>query len=198
MLEVTNRSLFFSQVDFNPDAYVVGPMDYAHLNECERSCTDDRGISFGYLVYIPRAFSQVLLDHPDFWETVEWGYLNCDEKPITSPLVLVNWMTKVASEVFLDMTPGIDPYVYTAAFMVGWLAGVAEYDSTLAFVGLSHLCFLLALLPLRGAMRTVYAALHDIDHRQKAVLTAYRSRLRALTSEGVALREAYRQAYSTL
>lgn len=178
-------------IAFNPVSYAVGPLDPGLLTTYER-CTDN---GYPYVASVPTAFPASLVNHPEFWSGVEWGYALFDEQVPTSPMALLNWMYLTVQENLLSDESAVDLYVYVAAFHVGWLAGLAKYDMLLAHVGLAHLCFLLTFIPSNKPARWCFSINEDAAFEQKLVLTAYRARLRALAAEGVALREAYQQAY---
>src|SRR5258708_3179610 len=84
-------------------------------------------------------------------------------------------------------------YSWVVGFLLGGLSALAEEDRQLAFVGMAHLCFLVAHTPDRSSP-AFFRLLHEVGHLHNAVLRVYRGRVQALKERGTAIEEAWRAA----
>lgn len=191
VLSVTSVSTFSSG-----SSYAIGPIDEVQITT--RSVQLSTGDTCTLLV--PVTIPPALFDHQDFRQGYEWGYFEGHseedglEEGLTVPKLL-NDLCKSLEEMYQlrQKDPGM--YPWTPGHILGDMAGIAEWDRTLALTGLAHLCFLLPFFAQSCPSDGTYS--EDYYHGARlhlCAIKAYRERIRTYRAQGKSFAEAQRLA----
>ena len=170
-------------------SYAIGPIDPAQLHILQAGLSDGQDIS----LLVPAHLPSCVLNEPEFKVGYEWGYLDGGpEEEWTVPKML-NDIYLTLDAAFLDEF-SLSRYAWVAGYLLGSQARLAETESTLALVGIAHLCALLSCIPLEPSCCPPYRDLMRMSILHKDALRAYRARVRTHRVQGTSFAEAQRLA----
>jgi|SRR5579859_1469277 len=173
--------------------YAIGPIDpaqlitlWARVWNCQQIC-----------LLVPAHVPLSVLNDPEFKRGCEWGSLAAEDEAEAGvvwsvPKVLNSIYLWLARELWGERDRG--RYAWMVGFLLGYLAGVAETESVLALVGIAHLCFLLACIPLEEWSCNPKARLGQMEKVHRDAIRAYRVHVRLYREHGKSFQEAQRLA----
>jgi hypothetical protein len=181
-------------------SYAIGPIDPAQIITLHLHLSDGDECSLLIPVHLPR----LILDDPAFRDGYEWNYLTEEEgedKEWTgSVMQVVNHIYRSLADPRLyrnidtgEVEPDFLPW--ETGWLLRDLTRLAEMDRTLAYVGVAHLCFLLALFTQACPSFLLYRnASYRADSLHTRAVKAYRARVRTYREQGKSFQEAQRLA----
>jgi hypothetical protein len=170
---------------YQASSYAIGPIDPTHLRALHVCLSNHQQIC----LLVPADLPPSVLNHPQFREGYEWGYLECDTAREWSVPQMVNAIY-LALHRELQGEQRLSRYAWAVGFLLGDLASLAERERTLALVGIAHLCFLLACIPLDACSLYPDDCLMHMSAPHADALRAYRAEVRSYREQGKSFQEA--------
>lgn len=167
-------------------SYAIGPIDPTHLTTLQAYLSNGLDIS----LLVPAHLLPILLSDAEFKDGYEYGYFGGDaEEEWTVAQVVNHIYVNLYKELVGVRSPNV--YNWVVGLLLGSLADLAERKRTLALVGMAHLCFLLACVPLDAWLSDNSQRLvQQMDALHHSALRAYRARVRLSREQGMSFSEA--------
>ena len=170
-------------------SYAIGPIDPTQLLTLQVCLSNSQKITLLVPAHLPLS----VLNDPQFKEGYEWGYLECDgEEEWTVPQMVNHIYLALHRELWGERSPS--RYAWAVGFLLGNLTSLAETERTLALVGIAHLSFLLACIPLDACSCYPCDCMMLMRGPHTEALCAYRAHVRLYREQGLSFQEAQRLA----